>query len=588
MNAASAARTVPELFASVAAAYPDAPAVVHRDTALEYRLLDQQSNRLARQLTALGVGPDTLVALAVPRSTELVVAVLAVLKAGGAYLPLDPDYPRDRLAHMVSDARPMLLLRTSAVGLPDTGLPEVVLDSPDTARELSRRSPAGLGEDDLRSPLRPHHLMYVIYTSGSSGLPKGVAVTHEGVADLAVTQATRFGVAPGERVLQWASVSFDAAFWDIALALLSGATLVMADADDVLPGRPLRETLLKHDITHAVLPPVALSLTDSEGVLLGGTIMSTGDACTPALVRKWSPGRRMFNGYGPTEVTVGATIAGPIDDADRFGIGQPWTGGAVYVLDERLRPVPDGKEGELYLAGSGLARGYLNRPGLTAATFVPNPFGPPGSRMYRSGDRGRREKDGSFSFTGRADDQVKVRGFRIELGEVEACLGRHPAVDLAVAMVEGQLADARVVAYATVRPGATVTPRDLRSAAADALPEWMVPARVTVLDSLPTLPNGKIDRQALGRPGGTPTAPRRSLDADASAEEVLCAEVGALLGLPSVDPSDNLFEIGANSLVVARLVSAVDKELGVRLPLRAVFESASLAELAGVLRELMP
>jgi amino acid adenylation domain-containing protein len=602
-------RTVPAIFESVAAASPDAPAVVYKDETLAYGRLNERANRLARHLVGRGVGPDSLVAVAVPRSADLIVVLLAVLKAGGAYLPLDPAYPPARLSYMMDDARPLLLVRAGEELFPEAGVPEIDTETPEFAAACGRERGTDLDQAERRAPLRPDHLMYVIYTSGSSGVPKGVAVTHQGVADMVATQADRFGVAPGERVLQWASVSFDAAFWDITLALLSGATLVMADADDLLPGESLRETLAKHEVTHAVLPPVALSITDSDNVLEGGTIMSTGDACTPTLVRKWAPGRRMFNGYGPTEVTVGATIGGPIElgrPGGDVGIGRPWIGTRVYLLDERLRPVADGEEGEFYLAGSGLARGYLNRPGLTATKFVPDPFGPPGARMYRSGDRGRRTRDGEFHFTGRADDQVKVRGFRIELGEIEACLTRHPAVDIAVAVVAGELADARIIAYVKARRGAKPEAAELRAALESELPPYMVPARIVVLERLPTLSNGKIDRRALREPvdpavlevspgaddslGPELSQPSegarssRNPAGEASPEAVLAGVVGELLALPAVDLEDNLFRLGGNSVVAVRLVSAIRKRLGVHVPVRAVFEAQRLVDLAPLLR----
>jgi L-tryptophan---[L-tryptophyl-carrier protein] ligase len=582
--------TVPQLFESVAARWPETPAVVYKDTALSYAELNHRANQLARYLIGRGVSPDSLVAVAVSRSAELVVAVLAVLKAGGAYLPLDPSYPVARLEYMLTDARPVLLIQAADLRIPSDDVPVITVADRELAAACARESGDNVAVHERRGQLRPDHLMYVIYTSGTSGTPKGVAVPHGGVADLVATQAERLQASPGDRVLQWASISFDAAFWDLSLGLLSGATLVMADSDDLMPGEPLRETLIKHDITHAALPPVALSTTDSDGVLTGGAIVSTGDACTPGLVRSWSGGRRMFNGYGPTEVTVGATIAGPIADpgqADRISIGHPWIGSRVYVLDDNLRPVPDGVEGELYLAGSGLARGYLNRPGFTATRFLPDPFGPPGSRMYRSGDRGSRGADGTFYFAGRADDQVKVRGFRIELGEIEACLASHPDVDIAVAMVEGELADARIVGYVATRPGVEVNPADLRGMIAASLPEYMVPARIVVLDRFPTQSNGKIDRRALRDETNAPVpgsvvAPSRE---NASYEEVLLGMVMELLSLPKVDLSDNLFQLGCNSVAASRLVSSIRKELGVRLPMRAVFEAETLSDLALVMRE---
>lgn len=573
-------RTVPELFEAQAARTPEAPALLYKDTSLTYRALNERANQLARLLIARGVGPDRLVALAVPRSPELVVALLAILKAGGAYLPLDPRYPSARKAFMVQDAAPRLLLRTGAGSAEGVELDEIVLDTDACAEACSRYGGADVSNVERLEPLSDLHLMYIIYTSGSTGTPKGVAVTHEGVADLVATQADRFRPAPGDRVLAWASVSFDAGFWDIALALLHGGTLVLADDEDLLPGDALHETLLKYEIDHAVLPPAALSVTDSREVLAGGTIMSTGDACTPALVRTWAAGRRMFNGYGPTEVTVGCTIAGPITEADGVGIGVPWTGTRVYVLDGQLRPVPDGEEGELYLAGTGLARGYVGRPRLTAARFLPDPFGPPGSRMYRSGDRGRRDTDGRFHFTGRADGQVKLRGFRVELGEIEAFLTKQPDIDLAAVLVEGQLADARLVAYTTARPGTVIDSSGLRARLAAALPEFMVPTRIEVLDAFPTLPNGKIDRRALAARDGTTARERTGTSEKCSPEDRLYDTVARLLGLPKADPEANFFDLGGNSLLAGRLIGSLREELGVRVPIRVVLGARDLREIA--------
>lgn len=581
MTARPTGRTVPELFEVQAARSPDAPAVLYKDTSLTYRALNERANQLARLLIDRGVGPDRLVALAVPRSPELVVALLAILKAGGAYLPLDPRYPTARKAFMVQDAAPVLLVRAGAGSAEKAELDEVVLDSRACAEACSRYSTEDVRQAERPEPLSDLHLMYVIYTSGSTGTPKGVAVTHEGVADLVATQADRFRPAPGERVLAWASVSFDAGFWDLALALLHGGTLVVADDEDLLPGDSLHETLVKYEIDHAVLPPAALSVTESQGVLPQGTIMSTGDACTPALLRTWAAGRRMFNGYGPTEVTVGCTIAGPVTEADGVGIGIPWTGARVYVLDEHLRPVADGEEGELYLAGSGLARGYVGRPGLTAARFLPDPFGPPGSRMYRSGDRGRRDTEGRFHFAGRADGQVKLRGFRVELGEIEAFLTDQPDIDLAAVVVEGELADARLVAYVTARPGSFVDPSGLRARLAATLPEFMVPTRIEMLDAFPTLPNGKVDRGALAARGATAARQRTGALQEAhTLEDRLYDTVARLLGLPMADPEANFFDLGGNSLLAGRLIGSLREELGVRVPIRVVLGARDLREIA--------
>ncbi|MFI9247538.1 amino acid adenylation domain-containing protein [Streptomyces sp. NPDC053086] len=575
--------TVPALFESTVARRGKEPALIDGESTLGYAELNTRINRLARRLIAHGVGPDSLVAVAMPKSSELIVAIMAVLKAGGAYLPLDPGYPAERLSFMLSDARPVLLLRSSSVAPLGAGPEELVLDEPAFRAACAALPGHDVAQHERHAALRPEHLMYVIYTSGSTGTPKGVAVPHSGVRDMAATQAAFLRAGPGDRVLQWASISFDAAFWDVSLALLSGAALVTVPADDLLPGHPLWNTLLKYGITHAVLPPVALSETDAEDILLGGTVMSTGDSCTPTLVRKWSRARRMFNGYGPTEVTVGATIGGPVRDAGDVGIGTPWIGNEVHVLDERLRPVPPGTEGELYIAGSGLARGYLNRFRATAAKFVADPFGPPGSRMYRTGDLGRRGPDGELFFAGRADGQVKLRGFRVELGEIETRLAAHPAVDVAVAVVRGELADAHVVGYVTTT--APVEPGDLRAHVAESLPAHMVPARVMVLERFPTLANGKIDRGALPQPdagaGGLPDGGRAPDAVEAvGCAAMVCAIVRDVLGIPEARVADNFFQLGGHSVQATRLAARIRERFDVALSIRTVLEAATIGELA--------
>ncbi len=586
--------TVSDFFEAKVAESGDAPSVIFGDAVIGYAELNARANRLARRLIAAGVGPDSLVAVAVPRSTRLVVAVLAVLKAGGAYLPLDPSYPAERLAHMAADAQPVLLLRTAGVTSLQLDVPVLVLDDPGFEAACERERGDNITADERLAPLTTAHLMYVIYTSGSTGVSKGVAVSHDGVADLVATQAKRFGIGPGDRVLQWASFSFDAWFWDFTLALMHGAALVMAEQHDLMPGESLRDTLLKHDVNHAVLPPVALSVTDSEGLLLGGTITSTGDVCTRSLAEEWSRGRSLFNGYGPTEVTVGAAVGGPIRGVqDEVTIGTPWVGSRVYVLDEDLRNVDDGQEGEIYLAGTGLARGYLNRPGLTASRFVADPYGPPGSRMYRSGDRGRHDADGELYFTGRIDNQVKVRGFRIELGEIEARLESHPAVEIVVAVVGGDdVATEHIVAYVKTSARQTVTEAQLREHARRTLPEHMVPSTFVVLEELPTLLNGKIDRKALAERAARPAAEPKSgppavpdaHDAQ-SYERILCGMVMETLKISDVTPQDNFFDLGGHSVLAAKLASRMRKELGVVVPMRSVFEADTLASLARIMEQ---
>ncbi|MFI7549161.1 amino acid adenylation domain-containing protein [Micromonospora sediminimaris] len=596
--------TVSEFFEASVLKAGDAPSVIFGDTAVGYAELNARANRLARRLIAAGVGPDSLVAVAVPRSDTLITAVLAVLKAGGAYLPLDPTYPGERLTHMVTDARAMLSIRTSGVARLDLGVPEMVLDDPAVVAECAGERGDNVTAAERLAPLTADNLMYVIYTSGSTGVPKGVALTHAGVADLVSTQTRVYGIRSGERVLQWASFSFDAWFWDFTMALMHGATLVMAEQDDLMPGEALRDTMVKYEVDHATLPPVALSITDSAGLLSGGTLTSTGDVCTRALATQWSQGRRLFNGYGPTEVTVGTSIGGPVEGVqETVSIGSPWDGSAVHVLDEHLRDLRDGDEGELYLAGSGMARGYLHRPGLTAARFVASPYGPPGSRMYRSGDRGRRAADGQLYFTGRVDDQVKVRGFRVELGEVETRLESHPAVELAVAVLGGADASSQhIVAYVTASGQQPMVATQVREHARAALPEHMVPSAVVVLDRMPTLPNGKIDRKALAERAATAPAEQRpapspaagtpdgepAVDGSGSApslEDRLCGLVAETLEITEVTPQDNFFELGGHSVLAAKLASRMRKELGVTVPMRSVFEAESLADLAELMAQ---
>jgi pristinamycin I synthase-3/4 len=461
-------------------ATPQAVAVVFEDTTLTYAQLNAAANRLAHALIARGVGPEQIVALALPRSPDLITAILAVLKAGAGYLPIDPDYPPTRITFMLHDAQPVLLLTTTHV---DSDLPEsdltarLVLDDPDTAAVLDRCADTDPTDTDRVSPLRPPHPAYVIYTSGSTGQPKGVVVSHAGIVSLATAQIDRFGVGAHSRVLQFASPSFDASVSELCMTLLSGATLVMAPPEHLLPGPSLLTLVNRHQVTHLTLPPSVLAALPAEDELsLAVTVVvvaaAAGEACPPELVATWSPGRRMINAYGPTETTVCATMSHPLSAAAQapVPIGQPITNTRVYVLDAGLQPVPAGVAGELYVAGAGLARGYLHRPELTAQRFVAAPYGPPGERMYRTGDLARWRADENLEFLGRADDQVKVRGYRIEPGEIETVLAAHPDVaQTAVITRRDQPDDQRLVAYVVARD--TVEVRD-QQVERDQVGEW--------------------------------------------------------------------------------------------------------------------
>ncbi|MFE5587408.1 amino acid adenylation domain-containing protein, partial [Kitasatospora sp. NPDC056531] len=550
VDGAAAAVSLPDLFAAQVVATPDAVALVCGDAELTYGQLNARANRFAHAVVARGVGPEQVVAVALPRSVESVVAVLGVLKAGAAYLPVDPAYPEARIAFMLEDARPALLVDDPAM-VADGDWPET-----DPETNLDVRCPA-----------------YVIYTSGSTGRPKGVAVSHSGVSGLVAAQVDQLGVAPGSRVLQFASPSFDASFWDLCSALLTGAALVLAPAE--APLEALTDRRL--GVTHVTLPPSALAALESAD-LMAATLVVAGEACPPELVERWAPGRRMINAYGPTETTVCATMSDPLSPGSGVPpIGRTVAGFRVYVLDERLRVVPPGVAGELYVAGPGLARGYLNRPGLTAGRFVACPFGPEGARMYRTGDLVRRRADGELEYVGRADDQLKVRGFRVEPGEVEAALAEHPAVAQAAVLAK----DDRLIGYVAARPDAAVRPVELAAYLRDRLPDYLVPAVFVVLDALPLTPNGKLDRAALPAPDPGSAAPGRA--PRTPQEQILCGLFAEVLGVPEVGVDDDFFDLGGHSLLATRLAARVRSVLGVELGLRALFQAPTVAGLAEAL-----
>ncbi|MFI1678225.1 amino acid adenylation domain-containing protein [Streptomyces sp. NPDC020607] len=593
--------TAPAAFEAQVARTPDAAALVAADgsTVYSYAELNARANRVARLLTQQGVGPEQLVALALPRSPELIVAALAVLKAGAAYLPLDVEYPVERLRFMVEDARPSVLLVDSAAfpaGLTG-GCSVVSLSDPAVADRLAGLSAADLtdadhgdhaghaGHADRLGVAAAEHPAYVVYTSGSTGTPKGVVVQHAGLVNLALAQSDRWGIGAGSRVLQFASPSFDAAASEVFTALLTGGALVVADADRLMPGDALTSVLVGAGVTHCTLPPSALSVLDVVRVPAGLTLVVAGEACDPGAVGRWSVGRRMFNAYGPSEATVCATVSAPLSGAVVPSIGGPIANVRTYVLDAGLSPVPPGVPGELYVAGAGVARGYLNRPGLTAGRFVADPYGPAGSRMYRTGDLASWDTDGTLRFLGRTDDQVKLRGFRIELGEVEAALAASPGVRAAAAVIrEDRPGDRRLVGYVVADDtGGTVDTvidvDQVKKAVAARLPDHMVPAAVVTIDELPLTPSGKVDRKVLPAPdySGTATSSRAPRDAR---EEILVPLFADVLGVDQVGVEDNFFDLGGHSLLAMRLIGRVRAVMGVDLGIRDLFAAPTIAALA--------
>nr|UNQ78295.1 non-ribosomal peptide synthetase [Microbispora sp.] len=572
--------TLAQLFQAQVARTPDALAVTCGQVSLTYAELNERANRVARRLVAMGVGPESRVAVMMGRSVELVVALLGVVKAGGAYVPVDLSYPAERVRFMLADAAPVCVVTSGDVDVSWVGLDCVRVEE-----ACAGGSGADLGEGDRVGPLGVDNAAYVIYTSGSTGVPKGVVVSHAGLASLSVMQMERFGVSAGSRVLQFASMSFDAAVWELCMAVVSGASLVVAPAEELSADR-LGELCARQGVTHMTLPPALVSVMSPEDFPGGGVLVVAGEECPREVAVRWSAGRSMFNAYGPTESTVCATVSaalGSVPIGGRVPIGVPVDNTRVFVLDSALRPVPVGVAGELYIAGAGLARGYLGRAGLTSERFVACPFAGAGQRMYRTGDVVRWNGAGDLEYLGRADDQVKVRGFRIELGEVEAGLARVEGVGQAVVVVrEDRPGERRLVGYVT--PGADTPSLELdgqavRAALAAALPEYMVPTTVMVLQTLPLTVNGKVDRRALPAPDLTHTA-GQGRGPSTPQEEVLCAVFAEVLGVPQVGVDDDFFKLGGDSLLATRVVTRVRAALNAEISVREVFETPTVARLA--------
>jgi amino acid adenylation domain-containing protein/non-ribosomal peptide synthase protein (TIGR01720 family) len=585
--------TFPKLFEAQVARTPELPAVRFRGGQLTYAELDTRANRLAHLLMTRGAAPERIVALALPRSVDIIVAQLAVLKTGAAFLPVDPAYPPERVNFMLGDAKPVLVLTHAEIAPklpPIEGTAVLALDDTETATQPDR-PPTDV---DRVRPLSPEHPAYVIYTSGSTGQPKGVLVSHAGLASFSGAEIERFAVRPGDRVLEFSSPSFDASVLELCMSLPAGAALVVPPPGPLLGDR-LAEVLAEGRVTHALIPPVALATVPDSVPASGGlpdfrTVIVGGDACTADLVNHWAPGRRMINAYGPTECTVVSTWSEPLSPGGIPPIGRPIWNTRAYVLDGALEPVPAGVPGELYVSGHGLARGYLNRPGLTAQRFVANPFDAPGSRMYRTGDVVRWNDEGELEFVGRADHQVKIRGFRVEPGEIEALLRRHPDVDEAVVIArvgateeqDGGLK--RLVAYVTPA-GPDRAPRlsELRGLVTASLPAHMVPSAFVVLERLPLSPNGKLDRGALPAPTAAATAGLGQVAPRTAAERAVADIWAELLGVERVGVEDDFCCLGGDSILSYRVLSRIRAKFGADLPARAVFDAGTVAGLAALL-----
>ena len=584
---------------------PDALAVACGDARTTYGALDQGANRLARHLRAHGVGPDALVAICMSRSPRLIESVLAVLKAGGAYVPLDPAYPPDRLAFMLADARPAVILTDAACRpLLEHLLVEYGATADDEAPvvidcDAWATSP---GDHDARPPedtgLRPEHLAYVIYTSGSTGRPKGVMVTHRGLPNLQRVQGELFGVSPDSRVLQFASFSFDACVFEWSMALRHGASLHLGAPGEVLAGETLAALVAREGITHATLPPIVLSGLADDALAPVQVLICAGEALPPAQVKRWAggtPGRRMFNAYGPTETTIWSSVhaCDPQSSASTVPIGRAIDGHRIHLLDTDGRPVAVGDTGEIHIGGIGVARGYLHRPELTAERFIDSPF-VPGDRLYRTGDLARELGDGTLEYLGRNDFQVKVRGHRIELGEIEAVLAACADIrEVVVVARDDDQGRKQLVAYYELQEGALhdsalhhgveAYPVDaLRAQLADTLPAFMVPAAYVRMTAWPLTPNGKLDRRALPEPEADAFAASAFVAPQGDVETALAAIWSELLGIARIGRDDAFLSLGGDSLKTIQLAPRIRERLGRRVAVPDLFRAPTLRAMAAL------
>jgi amino acid adenylation domain-containing protein len=581
-------QTIVDLFEQHAQKTPHAVAVRFRDQQMSYDELNRRANRVALRLKQHGVGAETMVGLFMEPSLNVVSRLLGILKAGGVYVPLDPANPRQRLAAMLDDAHLPLIL---------------------TQASLAERLPAATGcrllwGDDIAGPTAaqaagnpvraagPDNAAYVIFTSGSTGRAKAAVLLHRGLANVASEQARMFEPGPGDRVLQFAALGFDASVFEMVMALCNGATLCLAGREELLPGTALLATLECEEISIVTLPPSALAALPEADLPKLRMITVAGEVCPAEVAQRWAKGRAFFNLYGPTETTIWVSAARCEPDGSAPVIGQPIGNTRVYLVDRQLQPVALGIPGELCVAGVGLARHYLNRPEMTAARFIPNPFDQaPDARLYRTGDLARYRPDGTLEFLGRIDDQVKLRGYRIELGEIEATLMQHPEIREAVVLArEAEPGRRLLVAYATSRSsGGSPDPNELRQFLRDRLPDYMVPTSFVLLDQMPLTINKKIDRKALSatditRPDLTAgfVAPRDDL------ERVLAGFFADLLRVERVGVDSNFFELGGDSLLATRVVSQVRETFRAQITIPNLLRAGTVGALAQAVRGTLP
>lgn len=567
-----------QLFEAQVEQTPDAVALAFQDQQLTYRVLNQRANQLAHYLQTLSVVPSVLVGLCVNRSPEMILGILGILKAGGAYVPLDPDYPGDRLSFMLADAQVKILVTQRAClnrlsNLSNQPLQIICLDR--DWKAISQQS-----QLNPSSHVTADNLAYAIYTSGSTGKPKGVLVQHRGLSNLAEAQKQTFKLQPESRILQFASLSFDASIFEIIMALANGASLYLAPKESLLPGAGLLQFLRDNAITHATFPPAVLSILPSENLPALHTVISAGEGCSGKIVEQWAACRQFFNAYGVTEATVWTTVARLTPSCSKPPIGRPILNSQVYILDANLQPVPIGVTGEIYIGGDAVAQGYLNRSELTAQRFIHKQ----GNRLYKTGDLARYRSDGNIEFVGRIDDQVKLRGFRIELGEVETVLRQHPAIqETVVTLREDSPDNKRLVGYVVPTQKQTFNPDDLRSFLRSRLPNHLIPFAFVLLDTLPLNANSKVDRTALPTPEKVNPELEKFFVARTNTEQTLAKIWADVLNLERVGINENFFDLGGDSFLAMRLVERVQQQFEQELPLSNLFLAPTVEQLAKTL-----
>ncbi len=590
MNGQSNHQNVLHLFERQVERDPNAIAVTSSHGKLTYGELNDLAEELAGELLARGVGPEMLVGLCVPRSPAMLVGALAIFKAGGAYLPLDPSEPEARLNFMFSDAGVSVVVTEQSLKQKMSGADRHVVALDELGR-LTERAEKNTAPADVAPPIQPKSLAYVIYTSGSTGTPKGVEITHESLSNLVAWHQSAFKVIPQDRASCVARVGFDAAVWEIWPYLTAGASLHVPEGEKLKDPEAFQSWLIESNITISFVPtPMAerlLALRWSKDASLR-MMLTGGDT-----LHIYPPSELPFllvNNYGPTECAVVATsglVSTQRGEHRLPPIGRPIDNTQVYILDEAMREVPVGTPGEIYIGGPGVARGYRNRPDLTAERFLPNPFD--GRRLFKTGDCAQTLPDGQIAFLGRFDEQIKIRGFRIEPNEIVAALNEHPAVSQSVVVArEITCGDSRLVAYLVSKAGHLATVSELRDFLGARLPAYMVPAMYVTIDTIPLTPNGKVDRAALPAPDASNTLGEDVFHApQTEIEQVVAGILAPLLGVERVDVEANFFALGGHSLLGIQLISRVRDSLGVELSLRTVFEAPSVAELSLEIEKLL-